>query len=385
MSIYDIASPRVSTLVENGQARQSKACVKGMKSMPDCRWQFLKLMGVRRQMLKKAAITNGKSSSAKECSRKPNTRRSNVDPNYPESPQTTSDSRTLDFNGMSLDHDPKSPPRLSNPINGYLNSFPETVQRGPRPLREEEEEGNVSNDQVHSSPSPLACSLASPVDHLLMESLLDDVPSWKRSLLSHCTWCFSFLYFLLPVVADAPRIQTILKTMTDPFFPPPPEKDSEHIAAEMLAIDGRHNGWRYIVLPMAHADELVMNAVLAVSAFHRHANQNKDGARYRLTSAADSEYPSRPPRVDTVPSPQVLYDTAIKGLRQRSNLAGSSDEVKQGILVAVLVLLVAAMVTGRDDYSTILGMLCSATNAFGGEHKLGVSSLGGFLVRQVRK
>ena len=143
----------------------------------------------------------------------------------------------------------------------------------------------------------------------------------------------------------------------------------------MIAIDGRHNGWRYIVLPMAHADELVMKAVLTVSAFHREANQKKYGVEYLLDGAADAEYPS----------PQSLYDAALEGLRERSNLAGSSYEAKQAILVAVLVLIVTAMVTGREDYSTILGMLCSATNVLGGENQLGATELGGFLVRQVRK
>lgn len=152
----------------------------------------------------------------------------------------------------------------------------------------------------------------------------------------------------------------------------------------MIAIDGTHNGWRRIVLPMAHTNELVMNAVLAISAFHRDATKDHGAANCLPTSITytDRQYPCC---MDIVPSPQALYDTVIEGLRQRSNLFGSSNEERQVILVAVLVLLAAAMVTGRDDYSTLLGMLCSATNVFGGEYQLETNELGGFLVRQVRK
>lgn len=148
----------------------------------------------------------------------------------------------------------------------------------------------------------------------------------------------------------------------------------------MIAVDGRRNGWRHIVLPMARSDQLVMNAVLAVSAFHQEAMLRRDGPGPMDISAITER-----PREDGVPSPQALYNASIQGLRCRSNLANSSQEDTQATLVAVLVLLVAAMVTGRDDYSTILGMLHSATKVLGGETQLGTSELGGFLVRQVRK
>ena len=350
--------------------------------MFDYACEFIKLMAFRRQMSEKTATTNvaRRSLSAKKCLHR---RQFDANLYVPKSPQNTSDSETLDSNGMSLDHDPKVPLGPLDPIDDCVGYFAEKAHWGLRPLREEEENTEASNNQTHS-PSPLiACALSSPIDHLFMESLLYDVPSWKRSLLLHCTW-----YFLgALVLAEVSLVQTIPKTTTNLFLRPsaPPNKDSEHIAVEMIAIDGRHNGWRYIVLPMAHADELVMSAVLAVSAFHRDINQNKGHAKYCLTGAADSWYPPRESWVGTIPSPQALYDMAIEGLRQRSNLVGSSPEAKQAILVAVLVLLVAAMVTGREDYSTILGMLCSATNVFGGERQLGACELGGFLVRQVRK
>lgn len=142
----------------------------------------------------------------------------------------------------------------------------------------------------------------------------------------------------------------------------------------MMAVDGYHNGWRYIVLPMAHSDELVMTAVLAVSSFHQSANEASVPLN-RTPSNGDLKHLS----------PQFLYDVTIKGLQQRRNLIRSSYEEKQSTLITILVLLVGAMVTGRDDYPTILDMLQSATSVLGGEDQLGATEIGGFLVRQVRK
>ncbi|KAF9878178.1 hypothetical protein CkaCkLH20_04216 [Colletotrichum karsti] len=176
---------------------------------------------------------------------------------------------------------------------------------------------------------------------------------------------------------DNPKTEIRGERYTLPFFAAV-ASDSEHIASEMVAIDGSHNGWRHIILPMAHSDELVMNAVLAVSAFHRD-EMKKDGA--------ESQYAVQQYHLDAEPiySPQALYDLVIDGLRQRSNLPECSNEANQATPVAVLVLLVAAMVTRIEDFSTILGMLHSATDALGGEHQLESSELGSFLVRQLRK
>ncbi|CAG9942833.1 unnamed protein product [Clonostachys rosea f. rosea IK726] len=239
-------------------------------------------------------------------------------------------------------------PLLLNSFDDYTGFFLETTEEASWTLQTDEREGS-SKDTEHHSLSALESSIISPVNLLLTESLLDDVPSWKKALLMHY---------------------------------------SEHIASEMLAIDGSHNGWRYIVLPLAHTDNLVMEAVLAVSAFHRDAKKSSDWAEYIQNSGFNLQYTSQQQSrwLDSIASsPQTLYNTAIKGLRRRSNLAGSSYEAKQAILVAVLVLLVAAMVTGRDDYFMILGMLHSATDVFKGEDELWASELGRFLARQVQK
>lgn len=48
---------------------------------------------------------------------------------------------------------------------------------------------------------------------------------------------------------------------------------SEHIATEMIAFDGFHNGWRHLILPLAQIDNLVLNAVLAAAEAHQRINQ----------------------------------------------------------------------------------------------------------------
>ncbi|KAF5508879.1 Acriflavine sensitivity control protein acr-2 [Colletotrichum fructicola] len=242
-------------------------------------------------------------------------------------------STSSDIGDVSEGVDAPSPAKVLKYTNTYVDPVFDTESRrsfDPYELHNSYEKEMSLNRRDHVSPPgpPLIGFVIGQDDQAFRGCLMDDIPSWKRELLLHF---------------------------------------SEHIAGEMVAIDGSHNGWRYIVLPMAHADELVMNAVLAVSAFHRDG-MNTDGIS------------QEPPH-----SPQALYNLAIDGLRQRSNLAGCSYEANQAISVAVLVLLVAAMVTGREDYSTILSMLHSATNVLGGEHKLGATELGGFLVRQVRK
>ncbi|CAH0047367.1 unnamed protein product [Clonostachys solani] len=261
--------------------------------------------------------------------------------------QETSRPRALSFGDENFYADVTSA-LLLNTFDDYTGFFSETAEEASWTLQTDEREGS-SNDTEHLSLSSVTSSFINPVDLLLMEPLLDDVPSWKKALLMHY---------------------------------------SEHIASEMLAIDGRHNGWRYIVLPMAHTDELVMEAVLAVSAFHRDAKKSTDWAEHFQSGGFNLQHSSQHQSrwLDSIASsPQTLYNTAIKGLRRRSNLAGSSYEAKQAILVAVLVLLVAAMVTGRDDYSMILGMLHSATDVFKGEDELWASDLGRFLARQVQK
>lgn len=147
----------------------------------------------------------------------------------------------------------------------------------------------------------------------------------------------------------------------------------------MIAIDGIHNGWRHIVLPIAHTHPLVMNAVLAVSAFHVSLQQEQKQL------ANSSLYLPRKPLLSDRTSAEILYDLTIRGLKQRQDLSKSDFDVKQSIFVTILVLLAAVMVNGRTDFPILFGMLDAAIKVVGGEDQLAGSELGEFITRQVRK
>ncbi|KAM6508240.1 hypothetical protein FALCPG4_018121 [Fusarium falciforme] len=140
---------------------------------------------------------------------------------------------------------------------------------------------------------------------------------------------------------------------------------SDNIASEMIAIDGPHNGWRYLMLPMAESDELVMDAVLAVSLFHSSRVLHNDLV------------------IDQIE--QDHYGRAIQGLQKRSQLRDCDRSNQQSILITVLLLLTAVMVNGSSDFPILFGMLQSAIDAIGGEVELGSGDIAEFLVRQVHK
>lgn len=137
----------------------------------------------------------------------------------------------------------------------------------------------------------------------------------------------------------------------------------------MVAIDGPHNGWRCLVLPVAQTDELVMNAVLAVSAFHlslTHSDLQEDRQLPYLT-------------------PEKLYTTVIDGLQQRQDLRRYDRSTQQTVLLSILVLLVAVMVNGSSDFPTMFRALESALEAINGEETIGTGDLADFLRRQIHK
>ncbi|KAM0558013.1 hypothetical protein ACHAPJ_005180 [Fusarium lateritium] len=140
---------------------------------------------------------------------------------------------------------------------------------------------------------------------------------------------------------------------------------SENIAGEMIAADGPHNGWRHLVLPIADRDELVMDAVLAVSLFH---------SPEILLDIPSTERPK-----------QDHYARAIQGLQERSQLRDCDQLTRHSIILTILLLLTAVMVNGSSDFPILFGMLQSAIDAIGGDTELGSGGMADFLVRQVRK
>lgn len=148
---------------------------------------------------------------------------------------------------------------------------------------------------------------------------------------------------------------------------------SQHIAIEMIAFDGLHNGWRHLILPLAYRDDLVRNAVLATATAHQCIGQLSYDTlhtnRYTLWHPKSSQ----------------MYARAIRGLQERQEFVHGDQFSKYSILVTILVLLTAVMVTGCSDFPVLFRMLESAVNAMGGKYGLGEGELTEFIMRQVHK
>ncbi|KAK5954391.1 hypothetical protein OHC33_004113 [Knufia fluminis] len=178
-----------------------------------------------------------------------------------------------------------------------------------------------------SSPSAAYCDM----DDLLASSSGNAVLSWSPSLLE--PWK---IYLL------------------DHF--------SRKIAPEVTVIDDRYNGWRQLILPVAHSDDLVMDAVLSASAFHFAVNARNNFC-----------------------NPMKCYTQAIRTLQQRQDLTTFDQDGRHSIFFALLVLLVTVMINGYSDFPLILKLLESALVAIGGEDQLSIDEIGQFLKRQIRK
>ncbi|KAK2731399.1 hypothetical protein CKAH01_09047 [Colletotrichum kahawae] len=164
------------------------------------------------------------------------------------------------------------------------------------------------------------------------------------------------------------------------------ETVSDHIAGEMVAIDGLHNGWRHLVLPVAHLDQLVLNSVLTVASFHRYGRHLSQPTNLDFHEDSLPAPPGLSCQLFTTANPTAsqLYARTIADL-QRRDLGQSDPFSRLSILLTILVLLVAVMVTGSDDFPLLFRLLESALEAIGGEHSLGEDELSRFIVRQVHK
>ncbi|VUC30717.1 unnamed protein product [Clonostachys rosea] len=140
---------------------------------------------------------------------------------------------------------------------------------------------------------------------------------------------------------------------------------SDHIAAEMLVIDGLHNGWRHLVLPICFDDALVMDAVLTVSAFHHPMG---------FSLSHDQQF-----------QPDILYARTITGLQARSKIAEYDRQSQHCIILTIMLLLTGIMVSGYPDFPILFHMLQSALDAIGGEKGLGSGEVAEFITRQINK
>ncbi|KAE8150991.1 hypothetical protein BDV25DRAFT_129162 [Aspergillus avenaceus] len=131
----------------------------------------------------------------------------------------------------------------------------------------------------------------------------------------------------------------------------------------MVVMDDQYNGWRYLTLPMTLSDEMLMNAVLAVSAFH-------------ISHRTEGRLPVKPNK---------LYAQAILGLQSRRALNDFDMATRQSVFLTIIILMVGVMITGCSDFPILFHMLQSALDAIGGESGLGGGEIAEFLMRQIHK
>ncbi|CAG9989260.1 unnamed protein product [Clonostachys byssicola] len=135
-----------------------------------------------------------------------------------------------------------------------------------------------------------------------------------------------------------------------------------NIAPEMTAIDGTHNEWRHLVLPLAQTDNLVMDAVITVAFYHLELNTSTHAHRRTKCELSATRNDLR--------DPNEMYNRVILGLRSQPGLNSGDVNIKISVSITILILFVGVMVTGGSDFLLLSRMLESAIEAMGGEDKL---------------
>jgi hypothetical protein len=138
---------------------------------------------------------------------------------------------------------------------------------------------------------------------------------------------------------------------------------SEHIAPAMVAVDDESNGYRAIILPAAECHPSVLNAVLASSTYH--IALRLGGQHEALQHAQD------------------FYTQAINALMQLS--FDENDSTEMSSILATLVMLVCAMITGSHDFPILFKMLESSIQASKLAGKRCMFPCGSFLELQMQK
>ncbi|RGP79326.1 acriflavine sensitivity control acr-2 [Fusarium longipes] len=196
----------------------------------------------------------------------------------------------------------------------------------------------------------------------------DIITQSHASLEDHAVFCAVFLQ-------DIPESTPAWKRNLFSTF-------SQCISTEMVAIDGIHNDWRHLLLPLAQQDELVMDAVLTVSAFHFHINKLENSLR-----KTDQQYHAfgNTSHGSYVPDPYLLLGRTLQGLRKRQELRSGDQATQHSVLITLLLLMTSVLVNGGSDFPTLLGMLELALDAIGGKEGLGTGILAGFIMRELHK
>lgn len=138
---------------------------------------------------------------------------------------------------------------------------------------------------------------------------------------------------------------------------------SMNIAPILVLIDDQYNGWRRLVLPLAHTDELIMNAVMSASTF---------AAPHHFSTPG-------------VPQASLTYQSVIRKLRSRQNLPAQNVLEKQCVLLGLLLLLAGTIVNGSCDFRSILRLIEAYSSAINDDKVFTQGKLGLFLLTQIEK
>lgn len=152
----------------------------------------------------------------------------------------------------------------------------------------------------------------------------------------------------------------------------------------MVAIDGKHNGYRHLILPIARTDETVINAVMTVSAFHMSLRRQPNRWPPESTSMSQTLPPIWSASEGQV-EPEKLYSRTIAQLSQHQDLSLCDAPTRRSVLLAILTLMVGVMVTGSDDFPILYRLMECALESIGGESSLGTGDVPDFIIRQIHK
>lgn len=105
----------------------------------------------------------------------------------------------------------------------------------------------------------------------------------------------------------------------------------------MVIVDGPHNGYRNLILPLAERDSMVQKAVCSISGFHLW----RENAELRTTA-------------------DIARAEVIQQMKQQASSTACAEQVLSASTWAtLLVLLVGEMILGGDHYVYLLRMMCS--------------------------
>lgn len=137
---------------------------------------------------------------------------------------------------------------------------------------------------------------------------------------------------------------------------------SEEIAPKLVVVDDEFNLWRHLVLPLAHRDNLVRDAILAASICYISIRSKNELLR-----------------------PYATYQQLIHGLRGRQDLLAQDTTAKQGVLISLFLLLATAIVNSLPDFRRIFNLIETFLQITQPDNTLVDGNLGPFLLTQIEK